>query len=163
MVLKPSIQPVEIPFSVTESGANTFTTLNIALPVQLGSGLVFDLDVIEMEGLAVQDAAAVGIVSSEMNVTLSVQTAMLQWSNQDLIAASKIVGHASAIDLPRAVSRENLHMDTKDRANYIAAESVNVSVAGINQTTARRITGRLIGSLVKLSQVDLTQILLSQL
>lgn len=163
MVLKENEQPIEVPFEIIESGANTFTQIEIQLPVNLNNNLVFDLDEIALEGLGELDSAAAVMTNSNFQLTLTTQAAMIQFNDDDLIAKRNVQTMASAANVNGGILVEELHMDTKGRANYIARDSVFASVFGVNQATALAVRGRLIGSLVKLKLENLTQLVLNQL
>ena len=163
MVLKENQQPIEVEFQLAESGLNVFTEVEIDLPVNLQSGLVFDIDKIEYNMSPSFDPVAAGEVNQEAQFTLTTQANLLGWRNVAVIAGVIKRAHASAALLHSAISLEELHMDTRGRANLIARTSIFLGIDSLNTTVVWTITGRLIGSLVKLKADQLTQLVLQQL
>ena len=163
MVLKENVQPIEITFNLTESALNTFTELELQLPTVVGQNLVFDIDQIELFPNPPADPVAAGEVSQSIQFTLQTQSAIQQWSNTSVIAAYRRFAHASAALLHNGENDDQLHMDTRGRANLIATESIFVGIDSINTTLVTQWQGRIIGSLIKLTPQALTQLVLSQL
>lgn len=163
MVLKETEQPVEIGFNLTETGLNVYSNLEIDLPVNVNTGLVFDLDKIEYLMTPSPDPAAAGVVSQIAQFTLNQQTAILQWDNVQVIAAIRRDAHASAALLHSGLKDRELHVDTRGRANLIAKPEIFLGIDSANTTVVYQMQGRMIGSLVKVTQAQLTQLVLSQL
>jgi len=163
MVLKETEQPIEIPFNVTMGGVGTFTEVEIDLPTNVNSNLVFDLDKVELYMFPAFDPAAAGVVSQHFQVTFNTQTAVLGYQLDDIIAARTFEAHASAALLHSGERVSDLHMDTRGRANLIAKDSVFIGIDNVNCTVVAIARGKLIGSLVKLKLESLTQLVLSQL
>lgn len=163
MVLKEMTQPIEIPFSVVESVVNTYTELEIDLPVNVNTGLVFDIDQIEFQMAPAFDPVAAGETRQEAQFTFNTQSALLQWDNSQIIAAVSKRAQASAALLHSGIEIYELHMDTRGRANLVARQSIFLGIDSLNTTVTWRISGRLIGSLVKVEQKQLTQLVLNQL
>ena len=163
MVLKENVQPIEISFNLVESGLSVYTQLELQLPTVVAQNLVFDIDLIELFPNPPMDPIAAGEVSQAFQVTLQSQAAILQWDDSSLVAASRRQSQASAALLANSEEIQNLHMDTRGRANLIATESIFVGIDSLNTTLVTRWQGRIIGSLVKLTPASLTQLVLSQL
>lgn len=163
MALKENEQPIEIGFNLVETGVNVFSELEIDLPVQLNSGLVFDIDKIEYFINPSFDPVAAGNTEAIFQFTFSSQTAVLDWDNSDIIAGVRRIAHASAALLHSSSDTYELHMDTRGRANLIARSSIFLGIDTGNTTVVHRVQGRLIGSLVKVDQKALTQLVLNQL
>ena len=163
MVLKETVQPIEIAFTLGESAVNVYTSLEIDLPVNVNTGLVFDIDQIEVKMSPSFDPVAAGEVVQEFQFTFNDQTAILFWENDQVVAAGRRSAHASAALLHSGAITDKLHMDTKGRANLIARTSLFLGIDSVNTTVGWRIDGRLIGSLVKVTQTQLTQLVLNQL
>ena len=145
MVLKEGIQPVEIDFNFVQSGANTFTQVEIELPVNINNQLIFDMDLVEFLLNPANDPIAAGEMIMVIQLTLSSQSAILDWDNNDLIFAYSKRAHASAALLHSGIEEYSLHRDTQGRANFIARDSVFLAIDSTNVTLATRIQGRLIG------------------
>lgn len=163
MVLKEGIQPVEVPFALSESGVNTFTEDGITLPVTVEQNRVFDLDLVEFRISPSFDPIAAGDVNRQFQFTLNDQTGLLAWNNSDVIAAMRISAQASAALLHSGVERYDLHMDTRGRANLIARNAIRLAIQSVNTTAVGNVQGRLIGSIVQLSQKNVSQLVLAQL
>lgn len=163
MVLKENVQPIEIAFNLTESGLNVFTQVELQLPTVVGQNLVFDIDIIELFPNPPMDPVAAGEVSQAFQVTLQSQSAILQWEDSSLVAATRRQAHASAALLANSEEIQDLHMDTRGRANLISTDSIFVGIDSVNTTLVTQWQGRIVGSLVKLSPAALTQLVLSQL
>lgn len=163
MVLKDNEQPIEIPFSLVETGVGTYSKVEVVLPVSVQQNIVFDLDQIEIDTTPAFDPAAAGNTAHQMQFTFNEQAALIPWDNKDVIAAKNILAHASAALLHSALRINDLHIDTRGRANLIARSSIWLGIDSINTTVVFTATGRLIGSLVKLDQKALTQLVLAQL
>lgn len=163
MVLKEGIQPIEIGFNITESALSVYTEEEITLPVVLQNNTVFDVDKIEWLSTPPMDPIAAGEVSQSMQLTLHTQTAIQQRDNPDVLVAVKRGAHASAAALNSPHADDTLHAETKDRANLIAKTSIFIGIDSLNTTLVTQWSGRIIGSLVKLDQKALTQLVLSQL
>lgn len=163
MVLKETVQPVEVPFTLVETGVGTYSSLELDLPVNVQQGLVFDLDVIELDMAPAFDPVAAGEVLQEVQFTLNVQTALLGFDDPNMIAAKIKRAHASAALVHSGVEFSELHMDTRGRANLIAKNEIFVGVDSVNTTVIFTATGRLVGSIVKIKADQLTQLVLSQI
>lgn len=163
MVLKEGVQPIEIPFTLVESGLNTYSELKILLPTNIQDGLVFDLDKIEYQMAPSFDPAAAGEVKQEMQLSLTTQSAVIGWDNAVIIAGVIKRAQASAALLHSGTEMYELHVDTRGRANLIGKSSIFLGIDSVNTTVVWRVSGRLIGSLVKLDQKALTQLILNQL
>lgn len=163
MVLKETEQPVEIPFEITMSGLGTFTEIEIQLPTNVNSNLVFDIDLIEEQTFPAFDPAAAGVTSQNLQFTFNSQSVILAYQNDEVIAARTYEAHASAALLHSGERISDLHMDTQGRANLIAKDSIFASLDNVNCTIAAITRGRIIGSMVKLKLEQLTQLVLSQL
>ena len=163
MVLKESEQPIEIPFRLPMSAANTFTELEINLPVNVNNNLVFDLDRIEFVMAPSFDPIAAGRVFQAWTLCFNTQSALLTWDDSQVIAAFTIEAHASAALLHSGERLAELHNDTTGRANLIARASIFMGINSSNATVLATVEGRLIGSLVKLKPEQLTQLVLNQL
>ena len=163
MVLNEKTQPIEIPFNITMGGAGTFTQDEIALPSNINAGVVFDLDKIEIGGLGQLDPTAAGQVTGLFQVTKSSQSAIIGFHETDVIARRDVRAHGSAATLHSSAIIEDLHMDTRGRANLIPRNSVFLGVDTDNNDIVITIRGVLIGSLVKISGAALQQLVLSEL
>ncbi len=163
MALKEGVQPVEVGFDLTESGLNVYTSLEILLPVNVQSGDVFDLDLIEFIMDPPFDPVAAGKVDQSFQFTFNEQTAILSFDDNDIIAAGKRQAHASAALLHSGDRINGLHLDTRGRANLIAKNKIFLGMDSVNTTLVWQMNGRLIGSVVKLDQKSLTQLVLSQI
>jgi len=163
MVLTEKTQPVEIDFNLPMTGVDTFTQVEIDLPVNVQTGLVFDIDLIEMMITPEFDPLAAGQTSVDVNFTFNSQAAILGWNNNDMIASENHNAHASAALLHSGKVISRLHIDTRGRANLIARTSIFLGIDSTNCTVVQRTQGRIIGSLVKIDQKALTQLVLNQL
>ena len=163
MALKEGQQPIEIDFTLSEAVAGTFVELEINLPVNVQDGLVFDLDQIEYRISPSFDPVAAGFVEQRVQFTFNTQAAILSWSNGQVIAGMGIQAHASAALLHSGERLAELHVDTRGRANLIARSSIFMGIDSINTTAVFNVQGRMIGSLIKVEQKALTQLVLNQL
>lgn len=163
MALKEGQQPVEIDFSLAESAVNTYTSLEIDLPVIIQEGLAFDIDLIEYRISPSFDPVAAGHVEQRFQFTFNEQTALLGLDNNQVVAGAGISAQASAALLHSGERLFEMHIDTRGRANLIARSSIFLGIDSLNTTIAFNVTGRLIGSLVKVDQKALTQLVLNQL
>ena len=163
MALNEKIQPIEIPFTLVESGVGTYTELEIVLPVILQDGIVFDIDQIEYNFSHAFDPVAAGDTQYQIQFSLQSLAAITGWNDNDIIAAVRLQAQASAALLHSGVDKYELHMDTRGRANYVARTSIFLGIDSINTTAVVRTQGRIIGSLVKVGEKALTQLVLQQL
>ena len=163
MTLKENIQPIEIDFFLDETGLNVYSELEINLPVNVQEGLVFDIDQIEFQQTPAFDPAAAGAVFQAWQLTFNTQAALLNWSDSQILAAGSKNAHASAALLHSGSETYELHTDTRGRANLVARSSIFLGIDSQNTTVVWRMQGRLIGSLVKIDQKALTQLVLNQL
>ena len=163
MALKEGKQPIEIDFTLVESGLNVYTELEIELPVVIGENLVFDLDVVEFKQAPPFDPVAAGAVNQEFQFTFNSQTALIPWTDNNIVAAGSKAAHASAALLHSGIENHGIHLDTRGRANLIARDSIFLGIDSLNTTVVWTMEGRLIGSLVKLDLKALTQLVLQQL
>ena len=163
MVLKEKSQPNTVPFTLTESAANTFTQIEMDLPNDIETSQAFDLDLVQPRGLAEMDAAAAVQTRSLFQIARSSQSVMLSWADSAVISAKINEAMASAANTLGAAFTNQFNMDSRGRANLIAAESIFPAVNGLNQATALAVTGRIVGSLVKMSKDDLVKLLAQQL
>ena len=163
MTLKDNVQPIEIDFSLVESALNVFTELEINLPVNLQSNEVFDLDLLEFKMSPSFDPVAAGATSHDFQFTLNSQSALLPWTNNQIIASGTNQAHASAALIHSGTDFYGMHNDSRGRANLIARTSIFLGIDSLNTTVVWTMEGRLIGSLVKIDQKALTQLVLNQL
>lgn len=163
MALKETVQPVEISFNLVMTAIQTYTEVELELPVNINSNLVFDMDLIEFVVSPSFDPIAAGLVSVNAQLTFNTQAAVLGWQDNDVIFSYSKEAHASAALLHSGVEERSLHEDTRGRANLIARDSVFLGIDSVNCTAVQRIQGRLIGSLTKLKLEQLTQLVLNQL
>lgn len=154
-------QPVKIPFNVTETGANTFTQVEVNLPTSALSGLVLDLDEIELS-ITQPTMAANTLGQIDIQVTQSTQTAILGLDNDNLIAflRREATNNSGNAGFYTWYHDQNLGILSRDRPNYIPLRDVFIAIQGTAQSAAKNVTGNLIGRLVKVSQEQLTSLLL---
>lgn len=165
MVLKEGSQPVELPFTLTESAANTFTrhANGLTLPIVQENNEAFDVDLVQVTGTGQMDASAAGEIANDFQIHLNANASdVLGWESFDLLCAEVTRGHASAADTVGYAFKESLHMDTRGRANYVVVDRIYPCIKGVLQSTAIGISGRVIGSIVKLSQSQISQLILQQ-
>ena len=163
MTLNPKQQPVEIDFTIIEAVVNTYVEIEIDLPVDVNQQTVFDLDEIEYNMLPAFDPVAAGGVSQLWQLTFTSQSAILDWDNDQVIAGGVRHAHASAAALHSGDRLWELHVKTADRANFIARRSVFLGIDSTNTTVVFAMRGRLVGSILKIKQDQLTQLVLNQL
>jgi hypothetical protein len=163
MTLKENVQPVELPFSLVEAVAGTYISIEIELPTNIQQGWVFDLDLIEWNMSPLFDPVAAGNTLFAWQFTFNDQAALLGWDNNQILAAGVVKSHASAALVLEGLLKNLLHHDTRGRANLVAKPEIFLGIDSTNTTAVTTFEGRLIGSITKLDQKQLTQLVLSQI
>ena len=152
--------------SITESAANTFTSQKIELPNVKGIN-AFDLDKIEFRWSAPAPAFADDYGSTHYQIqksTGSPPTAMLGYDDDKVLydLTVDIASGTEAADLRMIVTKE-FGEEHVGFAEYIANDEIYLCVQGTSNGAVASGQGKLIGSIEKLSQSELTTLLLNTL
>lgn len=155
-------QEVRIPFTVSETAANTYTEVAVTMPVEPASNLVFDLDQIEYN-MNRPDLSANGLGGIQIQFTRSTQTDIISVNNTDFIAG--VTRHATNASATAArytfFSDEKLGMTTPNLANYIANRQIHVGIKGDSNGSTKAVSGFLIGRLKRVSDKVLQGLILN--
>jgi len=144
--LKQSSQPVAISFSISESGANTFTQEQVDLTLSPLDNEVFvvlavDLNVTAPEAIPATRTAA------DMVVTASTQTALQSLGNTNTIASIGRGLITTAADAPASFQHSSLDTPVAELP-YVAVIATNnffVGIVGSNNTIPMSGSGRIWG------------------
>jgi len=166
MALKNNQQPSKVGISITEAAANTFTSQKIELPNVKGLN-AFDLDKIEFRWSAPAPAAPDDYGSTHFQIqksTGSSPTGMLGYDDDKVLYDVTIdtASGTEAADLKMIFYKE-FGSEHVGYAEYIANDEVYLCVQGTANGAPASGQGKLIGSIEKLSQSELTTLLLNTL
>ena len=165
-VLKEGDIPRKIPLLVTEDAANTFTTTQILLPNVKGE-TVFDLDKVQLNLKPIIPAAVDDWGEYTVQIvrdTGTVPTAILSVEDSRVLyhAVVRTTSGTEAADLI-FIDRDEIGKNHLGYAEYIANDSLYMSVLGDAQAVATVVAGWMIGSVEKLTALQVMALLTSQL
>lgn len=157
-------QQIKIPFLISEPAANTYGQTEVIMPVEPASNLVFDLDRIEFD-LSPPGMAANTLGNTTVQFTRSTQTSIIDTINADIIAKinRRSVNNSANAAFYTFYVDENVLIETERLANYIVNRSIFVGILSSSQAANKTIRGYLVGRLVRVTQQELTSLMLDQL